>query len=243
MVVDHSMVMVAMETKEVEDEGELVINHIPNSSNNREGKAKAQANELDVPGQGAEEFNLTSIEEIPENYPSNDFDITAIEYSCPQSPEYFPAPESVETVMSPDMEITLGQHTIVASHVPSPELTQDDITMAMEHVGYVPSLPIQPDGTLSDWYQEEIQNSFVSEVEMGISLQESKQQETTDPLSRTIPFPSSEQRTWLIPGPPIQPEDGVAVTNVVSAGMAGERNSAENGSQIVQGHRHFSQSS
>ncbi|KIN94899.1 hypothetical protein M404DRAFT_11214 [Pisolithus tinctorius Marx 270] len=143
------------------------------------GKAKAQANELNVPGQGAEDFNLASIEELNDDYPvEQDFDITAIEYNryapgarmpTPQweeSPEYFPPPAAIETVMSPDMNITLGEHNISLSQdVADPELTAGDIDMAMEHVGYVPSLPVQPDGHLSEWYIDRIAEDFAREVE------------------------------------------------------------------------------
>ncbi|KIO14879.1 hypothetical protein M404DRAFT_5932 [Pisolithus tinctorius Marx 270] len=165
MVVDLPMAKVAEETKEVMDKGKVAISLIPKINSSNRGKGRAQANEVNVPGQGTEEFNLASIEELPNKYPGDDFDITAIEYCCLTSPKYSVNLESVETVMSPDMEQTLGHHTIVASpHAPSPDLTWGDIEMAMENIRYVPTLPIQPDGTLLEWYQEEIQNSFMSEV-------------------------------------------------------------------------------
>ncbi|KIN97810.1 hypothetical protein M404DRAFT_10699 [Pisolithus tinctorius Marx 270] len=229
------------------------------------GKAKAQANELNVPGQGAEDFNLASIEELNDDYPvEQDFDITAIEYNRPQSPEYSPAPAAIETVMSSDMNITLGQHNISLNQdVTDPELTAGDIDMAMEHVGYVPSLPVQPDGHLSEWYIDRIAEDFAREVEsvtprvniprsnspchcticlraaateptgfrMGLSLRESQQWETTDPLSRTIPFPSSDQGTGSHPGNSLKPSDGMGNSTLAGTIVARERD-VERSSEI-----------
>ncbi|KAI6150387.1 hypothetical protein BKA82DRAFT_11187 [Pisolithus tinctorius] len=166
------MVMVDEETKEDVDMGKAAISLtqikiirvvLPSLREDQEIKTGIVARAREKPKPMSLIF---LVREIPETYPGNDFDITAIEYNCPVSPEYSPAPAAVKTVYSSDMEATLGSYTIVPQCEENPKLSQEDITMAMEHVGYVPQFPIQPDGTLANWYQEEIQYSFSSEVEV-----------------------------------------------------------------------------
>ncbi|KAI6140162.1 hypothetical protein BKA82DRAFT_31261 [Pisolithus tinctorius] len=137
-------------------------------------------------GEGTEAVGFASIEEYNDDYSNEDryhpgaempynsynpdaaqdFDIAAIEMNHDETLEYSPAPPAVENVYTPDMETFLGSHTIGEATTYDPDLTQQDIDMAMSNVGNSQTYRIDGStGELSSWFLDEIQGSYNDRVE------------------------------------------------------------------------------
>ncbi|KIN96463.1 hypothetical protein M404DRAFT_10910 [Pisolithus tinctorius Marx 270] len=153
------------------------------------GKGKARANAVELEGA---EANFAHLEEIPEDsqeYYSNetryhpgaempytadaaenfDVDICAIEFNREQpreeTPEFTP-PAPIEQVYTSDLGTFLGSHTIMDSESYDPDLSQQDLDMAMEAIGQSQSYPVDGStGELAPWYLDEIQGTLGERVE------------------------------------------------------------------------------
>ncbi|KAI6157347.1 hypothetical protein BKA82DRAFT_7044 [Pisolithus tinctorius] len=143
LLIEEVMVVKVKEVLVMAGEDLLLIRHSSNNNNNRILVIK------------------TRIKIIAEAKAADDFDITAIEQEREPSPEYSPTPPAVENVYSSDLGTFLGSHMIGEATAYDPDLTQQDIDMAMSNVRNSQTYPIDGStGELSSWFLDEIQGSF-----------------------------------------------------------------------------------